>query len=163
MDKIVNDIANAINTKELTPAAESFVIHWLSNEEKTNEDREILKALASKNVFPAKSDNLFRGCTTLVDGKAESYSISIREAARFAGDDGYIIAVDTSKNCFQTFDFSEFVYDLIGDILEGEKENCYSDDLINTYEEFSGESEVILVTDLDSSVVLNVHSIGKRM
>lgn len=160
MNKIAKDIIDAIKTKKLTLEAEKFIIHWLSNEEKTIEDREIIKQLAMSLAFPTRYDNLFRGCEKLKDGNSESYSTSIREAARFAGNDGYIIAVDASKSCFYSFDFSEFIYHLIGDILTGEKENCYSKELIDTYEEFSGEDEVFLITDLDSSVVLNVHSIG---
>lgn len=161
--QIVKDIIDAIKTKKLSLGAEKFVIHWLSNEEKIAEDRDIIRNLALSGVFPTKCDNLFRGCKNLVDGNAESYSISIREAARFAGKDGYVIAVDTSKTCFYSFDFSEFVYSLIEEIITGVKENCYSDELISTYEEFSGESEVFLITDLDSSVVLSVHSIGNEL
>ena len=160
MNTITKDIINAITTKKLTHDAERFIIHWLSNEDKTEEDREIIKQLTMSGAFPTKYDNLFRGCKKLKDGNAESYSVSIREAARFAGDDGYIVAVDASKTCFYSFDFSEFVYSLIGDILFGEKENCYSEELIDTYEEFSGESEVFLITVLDASVVVRVHSIG---
>lgn len=163
MNTITKDIINAIETKELTKAAERFIIHWLSNEEKTTEDREVIEQLAMSRAFPSKYDNLFRGCKKLKDGNAESYSTSIREAARFAGNDGYVIAVDVSKSCFYSFDFSEFVYSLIGDIIWGKKENCYSETLIDIYEEFSGEGEVFLVTDLESSVVLNVESIGSEL
>ena len=163
MDAIVKNIIDAITTKKLTFEAEKFIIHWLSNEEKTDEDRDIIKQLAMTGAFPARCDNLFRGCKKLVDGNAESYSTSIREAVRFAGRDGYVIAADTSKSCFYSFDFSEFVYDLIGEILMGEKENCYSNELIDVYEDFSGESEVFLITDLSNSVVLNVYSIGNNL
>lgn len=163
MNTIVKSIIDAIKTKDLTLEAEKFIIHWLSNEEKTSEDRDIIRELAMSGAFPSRCDNLFRGCKKLKDGNAESYSASVREAARFAGNDGYVIAVDTSKSCFYSFDFSEFVYDLIGEILEGEKENCYSNELIDTYEDFSGEGEVFVITDLSNSVVLNVCTIGSNL
>ena len=163
MNIIVKDIIHATKTKELTKEAERFIIHWLSNEPKTVEDREIIRQLAASGTFPARYDNLFRGCKKLKDGNAESYSVSVREAAKFAGNDGYIIAVDTSKTHFYSFDFSEFVWGLIEDIVTGEKENCYSNELIDICEEFSGESEVFLITDLDNSVVLCVCSMGSKL
>ena len=163
MHTVVIDIIDAVSTKELTKEAESFIIHWLSNEEKTDEDREIIEQLARSGSFQTKHDNLFRGCKKLRDGNAESYSVSIREASRFAGSDGYVVAVDTSRTYFHSFDFSEFVWSLIGEIVMGEKENCYSDELVDVYEEFSGEDEVFLITDLDSSVVMKVHLIGEKL
>lgn len=163
MNTIVRDIINAIDTKELTQEAEKFIIHWFSNEEKTTKDREIIEQLAMSGVLPTKCDNLFRGCKKLKDGNAESYSVSIREASRFAGNDGYVIAVDTTRTYFHSFDISDFVWSLIGDIVMGEKENCYSDKLIDVYEEFSGEDEVFLITDLDSSVVFKVHAVGDNL
>lgn len=163
MKTVVKDIINAISTKKLTQEAENFIIHWLSNEEKTAEDREIIEQLVMSETFPTKCDNLFRGCKKLKNGNAESYSVSIREASRFAGSDGYVIAVDISKTYFHSFDFSGFVWSLIEEIVMGEKENCYSDELVDVYEEFSGEDEVFLITDLDSSVVLKVHSAGNKL
>ena len=163
MNTIVKDIVHAIKTKELTKDAEKFIIHWLSNEPKTVEDREIIQQLAISGAFPTSCDNLFRGCKKLKDGNAESYSVSVREAARFAGDDGYVIAVDTSKTNFYSFDLSEFVWSLVEDIVTGKKENCYSNELIDICEEFSGESEVFLITDLDNSVVLRVCSMGSKL
>ena len=38
MNTVVKSIIDAIKTKDLTSEAEKFIIHWLSNEEKTSED-----------------------------------------------------------------------------------------------------------------------------
>ena len=68
MNTIARSIIDAIKTKDLTLEAEKFIIHWLSNEEKTSEDRDIIRELAMSGAFPSRCDNLFRGCKKLKDG-----------------------------------------------------------------------------------------------
>lgn len=161
MNKIAQDIIDAMITKHLSEEAQAFFIHWYSDEDKTDEDREILAHLAKSNVKPYNGSNLFRGCKKLMNGAAESYSISAYIAGRFAGDDGYVIAIDTERFCFSTFNLSNYIYDLIGEIVWGEKENdFFSEDFINSFDERSAEDEVIVLTDLECSVVMKVHSIG---
>jgi hypothetical protein len=160
IEKLVNDIQQSIETKSISKETEQFLIHWLSNEKKTNDDREVFIKLALKQTLPFDGTNLFRGCQTLVNGSMESYSISIIEAARFATENGYIIAVDTSRSCFYTFYISEYLNILLGDIVNGEKENLFSEDLVDIYETFCGEDEVLVITDLNCSVVVKVDSIG---
>lgn len=163
VNEIVKNIKESITTKKLSKETENFLIHWLSDEDKTNDDREVFMKLARDRTLPFNGTNLFRGCKTLRDGNCQSYSMSIREAARFANNNGYIIAVDTSKTFFDTFDLSEYLYILLRYIVNGEEENIYSEELIDIYETRCGEDEILLVTDLDSSVVMKVDSIGENL
>jgi len=165
MHKIAQDIIAAITTKQLSKEAEKFITHWLSDEDKTSEDRMILDQLARSNAKPYNGGNLFRGCKELMDDTAESYTISINVAGRFAGNDGYVIAIDSERFIFDTFDLSNFVCDLIGDIITGEEENDgrFSEEFLNAYDERSGEDEVFVVTALDCSIVMKTHAIGSEI
>ena len=160
---VVNDVINAIETKKMSKELEQFVIRWLSNTEKTDEDRNFMKELAVKDVYPAQYTNLFRGCTNICDDVAESYSNSVIVAARFATNNGYIIAIDTGRFCYATFDLSNFVWEMINDIVYEGKENIYSEELIDLCEEMSGEDEIIVVTDIEQSVVMKVVKIGEEL
>lgn len=162
-NKIVENIIQSITTKELLPETEIFLTHWLSDDEKTSEDREILKQLALSKAFPFNNGNLFRGCKTLRNKQTQSYSTSIREAATFAGENGYIIAVDTDRACFDTFDLSNYLGFLLNDIVCGIEDNRYSEELLDMFETRSGEDEVFLTTDLEYSVVMKVDSIGESL
>lgn len=160
-ERITNDILASIYTGKLTPEADIFLTHWLSEEEKTVTDREVLTKLVDSNALPFDNGSLFRGCKTLRDGQVESYTPSIIEATRFAGKDGYIVAIDTYRYCYDSFNLAEFLDNLLGDILNGDAENPYSKKLIDEFASMGGEDEVLVRTKLDCSVVLRVAELGE--
>lgn len=162
--RIVNDIQCSIKYESLISIeTEKWLIHWLSNEEKTSTDREILQYLAESNILPWDNGCLFRGCKTIRNGQAQSYSLSIREAAKFAGENGIIIAVDTTKHWFQSFDLQRYLAMLLDGIIMDNDENPYSERLIDAYETTSGEDELFLITDIDYSTILQVREFGVCM
>ena len=165
IDEIVDDIYQSITSKVITPKTEKFLIHWLSDEVKTESDREIFKILAKSGILPYRGNtgNLFRGCRSLIDDKVESYSFSVVEASRFAGEGGYIISVDTHRYNFYSFDLSGYFGILLNDIMDGTSDNFYFEEFVSMFEDRSGEDEVLLITDLDHSVVLTTYKIGSEV
>lgn len=161
VERVTNDILASIHTGKLTPEADTFLTHWLSEEEKTAADREVLTKLVDSNILPFEDGSLFRGCKTLRDGQVESYTPSIIEAARFAGKDGYIIAIDTYRYCYDSFNLADLLDTLLDDILNDGKENPYSEKLIEEFASMGGEDEVLVRTKLDYSVVLRVAELGE--
>ena len=161
VERVTNDILASIHTGKLSPEADTFLTHWLSEEDKTAADREILTKLVDSNILPFDDRSLFRGCKTLRDGQVESYTPSIIEAARFAGKDGYVIAIDAYKYCYDSFNLANLLGDLLDDILNGDKENIYSKKLIEEFASTGGEDEVLVRTKLDCSVVLKVAELGE--
>ncbi len=156
--RIAADIERSVSSKKITKETENFLIHWLSDAEKSSEDREVFRLLADKNVLPVTGMNLFRGCKKLLDGTVESYSNSVAEAASFAGDNGLIIAVDTSRYCLKTFALSDYLYSLCEEIIAGTKENCFSEEFVDCVEERSNEDEVLMATDLSCSVIMRIEA-----
>lgn len=163
VDKLVNEIKESIKIKRINKEIEEFIFDWLSDDKITQFQRDVFYQLAVKSVLPFEGSNCFRGCKKVMDGQAESYSTSIETASRFAGKNGYVIAVDAERTCYYTFALNDYLSMIFMDYIEGTKPDIYPKELIDKIEETIAEEEIIVITDIKESSLFKVVNIGEKI
>lgn len=156
VNNLVNKIIESISTKVIDKEIEAFIHNWLLGEKITDIDREVFRQLALKRVLSFQGSNCFRGCKKIMNNEPESYSTSIETATGFAGNNGYVIAIDCERTCFFTFALNDYLAMIFIDYIYGIKPDIYPQGLIDKVEETISEEEIIVITDVESSSVFKI-------
>lgn len=159
VNNLVKMIKESIETKKITKEVSDFIISWLDGKEVTKFHRDVFYQLAIEDVLPFDGSNCFRGCKKVLNSCAESYSTSIETATRFAGEDGFIIAVDNWRNRLFTFALNEY----LALIFEETEPNIYPPELMDKIEEMIAEEEIIVVTDISCSSLFKVVNLNPSL
>ena len=136
---------------ELDVDVQEFLRSWLSSNMSTHDTstQDFLYELV-RCCGEFISTPVFRGCHRLNDGHVESYTDSTEVSAKFAGVGGYVISRDPEFSSVKGFRLSDFCFWVYNNF------KIY-DYLANAIDEYIGESEILVETNLSISTVFKVH------